>query len=1505
MRKAELLLRKAWLLLLSLFLLTTTSRSQDMKSTPLTLEAAEDGTISIVNPGELTIEYSKNGGAWTPATANPITIDVAAGDAVQLRGNNAAYGGFSMALGEWYTRITATNNIYVYGNVMSLVDATGFATATTLVDTSEGYGANLGFLFSTPEMEGGLFPKENTTIRNHPTNDIVLPATTLTPNCYMYMFSGCAGLTRAPQLPAVEMKEGCYHRLFDNCTNLTTAPTLPAKKLAPNCYSCMFAGCASLNYVKCMATDITADWCLDSWMEGVPAGGTFVKATTNNSWTTGINGIPEGWLTKNATEEDGDMGATPFTMEAIDDGTITVKNPLQRPLWWSKNGSAWVVSYSTAFSIDVAAGDKVRFRADVTSYSDGDKTTNFTSSGNCYIYGNIMSLLKRIDFPTLTTISEPFAFMGLFLSDPVTYAPNTTLKSHPYNELTLPATTLSKMCYTAMFHGCQGLTSAPALPATKLAEQCYEDMFAECSGLTEAPALPATKLATGCYAMMFYACTSLTRAPVLPARNVPLAAYDGMFSGCSNLSYVKSLATSLHEFGTSNWLDGVAATGTFVKMSQMHDWPAGTDGIPTGWTVNAATEADGDDGAVPLTLEAVTDGTITIKDPKGIMINYEWHRADGSRNYASFNADKTFDVVAGEKLILKATNSAAYGDIDPSLATRIASTADIYVYGNVMSLVNSQNFASVTTLPSAMQFACLFGSDGETNTTIKNHPTKDIIIGGTTLTDMCYVNMFAGCQGLTRAPELPATTMTLTCYHNMFMNCTGLTIAPVLPAPALTGECYSGMFHGCSNLNYVKCLATSIEEHSTGDWLYGVAAEGTFIAADGMTGWTTGPSGIPTGWRTTELPPLTVEAIEDGTTFTFKNPMELTIEYSTDDGTTWTEANTTSISISGINAGEKVQLRGNNAAYSTDGTYANSSSLTSSNPFYAYGNIMSMISAENYSTTTTLTEEYALARFFCYADNMMNHPTEELLLPATTLSPYCYHYMFYGCDAMTTAPALPATTLARYCYNYMFAHCYALTNAPALPATTLAEACYRGMFLRCDALATAPALPATTMAKNCYLGMFYSSGLTVAPALPATTLAYGCYYQMFTNCKGLTASPVLTATTLEEQCYKLMFQGCTSLEAAGDLSATTAAPLCCEYMFSGCTSLTKAPALPATTLASQCYQRMFEGCTQLVTAPALPATTLAELCYNDMFWECTALKNAPVLPATTLVPYCYTMMFYGCSALEKAPDLPAVKLEGNCYEHMFMNCTSLNYVKCLAVDLGDETATEGWMDNVAATGTFDKAEIADWGTGVNGIPTGWNAQTEAGVGSTETLAANADGEGSFWATYYNGSASVLADAGTTVYTAKLSSDKAKVELTAVADRKVPTGNAVVLKSTAASITLSVCDATGTLPDNELEGQTTYFDTPANLYALAKDDEGVGFFHYPIPTTFPRHKAYLLLTAATARSFIPISEGTATGIDHATDTDTDGDALYDLSGRKLTGQPRQGIYMKNGKKIIVR
>ena len=73
-----------------------------------------------------------------------------------------------------------------------------------------------------------------------------LPETMLAASCYNNMFSGCTSLTTAPELPATTLATGCYSYMFDGCTSLTTAPELWATTLESVCYGNMFSGCGSL-----------------------------------------------------------------------------------------------------------------------------------------------------------------------------------------------------------------------------------------------------------------------------------------------------------------------------------------------------------------------------------------------------------------------------------------------------------------------------------------------------------------------------------------------------------------------------------------------------------------------------------------------------------------------------------------------------------------------------------------------------------------------------------------------------------------------------------------------------------------------------------------------------------------------------------------------------------------------------------------------------------------------------------------------------------------------------------------------------------------------------------------------------------------------------------------------------------------------------------------------------------------------------------------------------------
>lgn len=157
----------------------------------------------------------------------------------------------------------------------------------------------------------------------------------------------------------------------------------------------------------------------------------------------------------------------------------------------------------------------------------------------------------------------------------------------------LPATTLTYMCYYSMFRECYGNDPIPPeLPATVMAEGCYGSMFYS-SIIGAYPELPATTLAVECYARMFSDSrniqNTLSHAPVLPATVLCNMCYKTLFNGCSAINWVKTAYINEVSGATTNMLNGVSATGTYLKNAEATWTTTGADGVPTGWTVETWT----------------------------------------------------------------------------------------------------------------------------------------------------------------------------------------------------------------------------------------------------------------------------------------------------------------------------------------------------------------------------------------------------------------------------------------------------------------------------------------------------------------------------------------------------------------------------------------------------------------------------------------------------------------------------------------------------------------------------------------------------------------------------------------------------------------------------------------------------------------------------------------------------------------------------------------------------
>ena len=178
--------------------------------------------------------------------------------------------------------------------------------------------------------------------------------------------------------------------------------------------------------------------------------------------------------------------ATPLTLQAVGDGTIiTITNPLTKTIAYTINGKNRRERDDASFTISINKDDLVQFYGDNTAYASPDEylfdssdlpTTptysNIKCSADCYVYGNIMSLIQSSDFAGLTTLSAPNAFFGLLADMNVRDMKEdfeSYLHSHPSRVLLLPATTITPGCYAGLFAG-SAMTRAPELPAMSLAK---------------------------------------------------------------------------------------------------------------------------------------------------------------------------------------------------------------------------------------------------------------------------------------------------------------------------------------------------------------------------------------------------------------------------------------------------------------------------------------------------------------------------------------------------------------------------------------------------------------------------------------------------------------------------------------------------------------------------------------------------------------------------------------------------------------------------------------------------------------------------------------------------------------------------------------------------------------------------------------------------------------------------------------------------------------------------
>ncbi len=178
-------------------------------------------------------------------------------------------------------------------------------------------------------------------------------------------------------------------------------------------------------------------------------------------------------------------------------------------------------------------------------------------------------------------------------------------------------------------------------------------------------------------------------------------------------------------------------------------------------------------------------------------------------------------------------------------------------------------------------------------------------------------------------------------------------------------------------------------------------------------------------------------------------------------------------------------------------------------------------------------------------------------------------------------------------------------------------------------------------------------------------------------------------------------------------------------------------------------------------------------------------------------------------------------------------------------------------------------------------------------------------DGNTYATFCLPFNAELTTPGVKAYQGVMSDDNTVVNVTAV-EGGIAAGEGVVLvgesaTATTATFNLSAPAANADFSANVFEGTYVNLASDGNIHVLNNGSQSIGF--YKLNGTLAPYRAYL--NVGTTGAVKMVFGGNVSGIEAVEAAKADNAPIYDLSGRKVTNPAKGGIYVKNGKKIIVK
>ncbi|MBR4441367.1 MAG: T9SS type A sorting domain-containing protein [Bacteroidales bacterium] len=948
----------------------------------LSFVSNQDGStlkLSSQGSGSVNVEYSFDKTNWSTLAYNQV-IEMDEDMRIYLRGDNPS--GFSTSDKD-YRYFVMTGSFHGSGSVMSLIDPDC---------QSKKIPCDWCFtrlFLSCTALEGApMLPA--TTLTNNCYNNMFsssgimvmpeLPAMTLKESCYWGMFYNCASLTIAKDLPATTLLPSCYRSMFKQCTSLENAPYLPAEEGAYDCYLDMFNGCTSLKYLKVAlkAWDKNGERSQEgstwNWVIGVAAEGKFF-CPESLSWVTTTSydnrsRVPSGWLynphSVTIEEESKDYitiknwkdisftSSTTFTTTQPEDATLQITavnavtaNGEKVPVSALSNNSYSMVMPNDDVILSVEIGEKVIDQTDYlcfTANQDGS-TIQLTNLGSVNVeYSYDKQNWSRIKDNQLLEFDQG---QNIFFRG---YNPTTFSNSDAKNSYRQFVMTGSISASGNIMSLIDPTCKSRVVPC----ELCFYALFANCTSLVSAPKLPATTLANQCYRYMF-GYTRITKMPELPAMTLKDGCYKYMFEGCASLTDVFDLPATT--------LQNQCYKGMFYSCTSLEKAPY----LPA------------EQGAYDCYRD-MFNGCTSLKYLKVAL--KAWDK-NGERSQEGSTWNWVIGVAAEGKFFCPESLSwvitTSYDNRSRVPSGWLYNPHNVTIAEDSKEYITISNWENIS-YASTTEFTTTQPEDPELHITAVNAVTsKGEKVTITALSNNTY-SMVMPNDDVILSVEIGENIGDPTKYLCLYSNQDASTVKLTNMGDVNVEYSYDKVTWNSLSENYLLKL-------DAGDCVY--------FRGDNPTGFSTGGN--------------------DG-------------EY------------------------RKFVMTGSLSASGNIMSLIDKTCTTTKIPCnYCFGGLFreckSLVSAPELPATT-LTE-------YCYWTTFAGSGiTEVPELPAFTLQKGCYRAMFSQCTNLNKVPEnlLPTTTLAAECYHYMFEGCTSLRRAPYLPAETLADYCYYQMFTGCSSL---------------------------------------------------------------------------------------------------------------------------------------------------------------------------------------------------------------------------------------------------------------------------------------------------------------------------------------------------------------------------------------------------------------------------------------------------------------------